>query len=186
MISIDIRFKSSEMQLLQSIIGNKITSISHDRFMFVNASSQVVQINSTNGEFYLYSFCEPLEYFGTTEDVAVWSLEEKRYKVVDSKDFIDNPINEVVKNIFLIQENQRLYKNRKQIYDVWLTKGIIFDFGTYQLSFEKAIWFSEEIYIQKGYDLIEKFAPVSDFVNNDWGKDITAQCDRETVNLAVI
>ena len=52
------------------------------------------------------------------------------------------------------------------------------DFGDRQISFEKAVWFSEEIYIQKGYGLIEKFASTNNFVESDWDAGITAECSR--------
>lgn len=183
MTSIDIRLKSNEMTSLQSLIGQELISVKHDPFTFVNASSQVVQIISKSSEFYLYSFTQPLDYYGSEEDVAVWTIENDRYKIVDQKDFVDTPINEILKSILVVQENQRLFQNGKQIYDVWLTRGIILDFGDHQYSFEKAVWFSEDIYIQKGYDLINKFTSVNDFINGDWDKEFTAECNREIIQL---
>ena len=62
MVQIDIRFKSDEINTLRSLIGKKLESIQHDPFNFVNSSSQVVQINSEIGVYYLYSFTETLDY----------------------------------------------------------------------------------------------------------------------------
>ncbi|MCD7808528.1 MAG: hypothetical protein LUH02_04235 [Erysipelotrichaceae bacterium] len=35
-----------------------------------------------------------------------------------------------------------------------------------QISFEKDIWFSEDINIERGYNLIDKLHSVDDFINN--------------------
>ena len=183
MVQIDIRLKSDEITALESLIGKKLESIQHDPFNFVNSSSQVVQLNVDDKAYYLYSFTEPLDYYGTTEDVAVWTFETERYKAVDNKSFMTTPIQAVIKSITLVQENQRLFKEQVKIYDVWLTRGIIIDFGDHQLSFEKAIWFSEDIYIQKGYDLIKKLSSPEDFVNSGWDAGLTAECSRTEINL---
>ena len=183
MIQIDIRFNPDETNMLRSLIGEKLESIQHDPFLFVNSSSQALQINAECGTYYLYSFTEPLDYYGTTEDVAVWTFESERYKAVDNKAFITTPVQAVIKNITLVQENQRLFRGETQIYDVWLTRGIIVDFGDYQLAFEKAVWFSEDIYVHKGYDLTKKFASVDNFINSDWSNGLRAECSRKTESL---
>ena len=113
------------------------------------------------------------------EHVAVWTFETERYKTVDNKSFITTPFQTIIKSIKLVQENQRLYKGQEQIYDIWLTRGIIFDFGDHQISFEKAVWFSEDIYIQKGYDLVDGFASVENFIKSDWSEGIKAECTRQ-------
>ncbi len=178
MKKIDIRLTEDEITILRKLIGHELKSIYHDEFNFVNSSSQVVVFETTSGNFYLYSFTEPQDYYGITEDVAVWSIEDTRYPLLDSKKLVNTPINQKVCSVQLIQENQRLFKDGLQIYDVWVTRGIIIDFGDRQVSFEKAVWFSEEIYIQKGYSLIEKFSSVNSFIENDWDAGITAECFR--------
>lgn len=179
MKKIDIRLKSQEILMLKNLVGKELKAIYHDKFDFVNSSSQVVGFEAENFVFYLYSFVESLDYFGSAEDVAVWSVETKKYAMVESKDIIKTPILKTVKNIQIIQENQRLYKKNAQIYDVWVTRGIIIDFGDRQISFEKAVWFSEEIYIQRGNNLIEKFSSVNSFIENDWDDELYAECSRE-------
>lgn len=167
--------------MLQNLVGKELKAIYHDKFDFISSSSQMIGFESENLVFYLYSFVEPLDYFGSTEDVAVCSIETKKYPMAESKDLIKTPILQTVKRIQVIQENQRLYKNNVQIYDVWLTRGIIIDFGDRQISFEKAVWFSEEIYIQKGYNLIEKFSSADSFVANEWNDELHAECSREII-----
>lgn len=183
MKTIDIRLNDNEIKLLHSLVGQKLLAIHHDQFDFVNSSSQVVAFESATETIYLYSFTEEQDYFGTTEDVAVWSMEKTKYPLLDSKELVRTPIDQTVASIQLIQEHQRLLKCGEIIYDVWLTRGIIMNLGERQISFEKAVWFSEEIYIQKGYDLLNTFAPISNFVESDWEDGITAECSREIVTL---
>ena len=76
MVSIDVRLKKEDVQILQSIVGKKLDRIEHDEFVFTNTSSQAVKFDLGDALFYLYSFTEPLDYFGADEDVAVWSVEE--------------------------------------------------------------------------------------------------------------
>ena len=55
----------------------------------------------------------------------------------------------------------------------------IIDFGDHQLSFEKPVWFSEDIIIRKGYDLLNAFKPVADITNaENWNEGIELKCNR--------
>lgn len=181
MITIDKRFNDEEMAILRQLIGKKIVSFRHDEFNFNNSSSQVVGIETELGMVYLYNFTEPLDYYGSVEDVAVWKLTKERYKFVDNKNLISSPVGETVKEIRIVQENQKLFENGTQTYNVWVTRGIIFDFGDHQFAFEKPVWFSEDIYVHKGYDLITKFASTDKFVNDDWCDGCKAECERKIV-----
>ncbi len=74
------------------------------------------------------------------------------------------------------------YKDNKN-YDVWLTRGIIFDMDDgLEISLEKDIWFSENIYVDQGYNLIEKYANTNDF-ENDWDSTYTAKASRRIVEI---
>ena len=182
---IDIRLKDSDQQRLCSFIGKTLESVDHDEFSFTNTSSQAVRFIVNGERMYLYSFTEPLDYFGSIEDVAVWSVEQTEYPMVSNKNFITMPVQQTVVGISLIQENQKLYQHNNQTYDVWVTRGIIFDFGDHQISFEKPVWFSEDIIIRKGYDLEKLFAPVEGITNaENWDDDIRMDCERTTVYLS--
>lgn len=184
MKSIDIRLKDTEVQLIKSLCGSTLKSIYHDKFMFTDTSSQIVKLVSDKSNYFLYSFAEPLDYFGSEEDVAVWSFEDAECPAVSHKQFIETPINEIVKHIYIVQERQKLFEAGNQIYDVRLTRGLIFDFGDYQVSFEKAVWFSEDIIIRKGYNLIDEFDPVENFTKDSrWTSGITASCNREIITI---
>lgn len=179
MKNIDIRIDDAGREMLKGLIGKQIVRIEHDEFAFTNTSSQVVRIVASNQDVYIYNFAEPMDYYGSEEDVAVMTVEGTKYPIVDSKSFIASPVYQVVKQVFLVQENQQVFEDSVQTYDVWVTRGIIFDFGEYQIAFEKASWVSEDIAIWRGYDLVEKFASVENFTKSDfWDSGINAECIR--------
>ena len=178
MKTIDIRLSESEVDMLRSMIGKEILACLHDEFQYTQTSTQAVGMMVGDTTYYIYSFVEGLDYFGTDEDVAVLSISDEKLPIIDSKTFVKTPVNEVVKGITLLQENQRVYQDGKQTYDVWLTRGIIIDVGERQIAFEKDVWFSEEIVVHRGYDLEKKFSPVESF-GEDWDASIKTECSRE-------
>ena len=119
------------------------------------------------------------DYYGAEEDVAVLSVEKECYPAVNEKNFISTPVNSVVQKVLVVQEEQKLSEGGKTLYDVKLTRGIILEFGDYQISFEKAVWFSEDIIIRKGYDLIDKFSAAEKLCKKDnWQENMKMQCSR--------
>jgi hypothetical protein len=67
------------------------------------------------------------------------------------------------------------------IYDVWITRGIIFKVDGRELLFEKdTVPFSEEIFIQRGYDLYGKIASSEDFLTG-WDEEYEPKVFREEV-----
>jgi hypothetical protein len=53
-----------------------------------------------------------------------------------------------------------------------------------EISFEIRTWFSEMITVEKGYDLIEKFTPIDDFLEEWEGCDgYNAKSTREIITL---
>lgn len=184
MIRIDKRLTEDEMVLIKSFVGKFFSKVLHDPFAFTNSTSQAAELVIDNETVYLYSFTEPQDYFGSTEDVAVWTLEKAKYPIIAMKHFISMPIGRTIKKIYIVQDHQQLFHGGILTYDVRFTKGIIFEFEDYQISFEKAVWFSEEIYIQKGYDLLEKFVPTEEFCSREnWSDGVTPKCERNVVEI---
>ena len=104
--------------------------------------------------------------------------------MIAEKDFITIPVEQTITGISLVQENQQLFDQGKQTYDVWVTRGIIFSLDDHQISFEKPIWFSEDIIIRKGYDLLEQFAPIETITDSEnWAEDLELKCTRNLVEL---
>lgn len=177
MKTIDIRLKSDEVSMLRSMIGKELSAYMHDEFIYTSSSSQVVEVVVDDKPFFIYSFTEELDYFGTSEDVAVWTISCEKYPVVDKKKFVKIPVFDTIKGITLIQENQRVFSGEDQTYNVWLTRGIVFDLGERQVAFEKDIWFSEEIIVHCGYELSSLFSTADRF-GKDWDSSLRPECTR--------
>lgn len=50
-----------------------------------------------------------------------------------------------------------------------------------EISFEREIWFSEEINIERGYKLVNKFSPIST-ITEGWGSPYAMICERKIIN----
>ena len=162
------------------MIGKEFSSFLHDEFNYTQSSTQVIELIIAGKSYYIYSFTEEKDYFGSPEDVAVWTVSDEKLPVVEKKSFIKTPVNETVIGISLIQENQKVFENGEQTYDVLLTRGIVFDLGDRQIAFEKDIWFSEEIIVHRGYNLTGCFSSAENF-GDDWDKSLRTECIREEV-----
>ena len=177
MKTIDIRLKPDEVAKLRSMIGKELSAYLHDEFQYTQSSSQVVEVVVGEEIYYIYSFTEEQDYFGTPEYVAVWNVSNEKLPIVDKKTFVRTPVNETIKGITLIQENQRVFNDAGQTYDVWLTRGIVFDLGERQVALEKDVWFSEEIIVHRGYELSTRFSSTDNF-GDDWDKSLRTECSR--------
>ena len=183
----DIRFTEETIQTIQSLVGQQFDGMKHDPFIHVPSVYGIVGLFIGGKTYKLTNLIEVLDYFGQMEDVAVFRFEQTT--VDNIKTFMDDgemivfPVCSRIKEIRIINENQRLYHNDEQTYDVYTVRGIVFVLEDgHEISFEKPIWFSEEIYIQKGYDLIEKFSPTNVF-GEGWEGDYRGECSREVITL---
>lgn len=184
MTSINLCLTSHEIEILRSMVGKKLVSIQHDKFRYTNTSLEAVALHLEDATYYLYSLTEVMDFYGDTEEVARWSLQAGKKDFIDAKDWIVSPIDETIRDIRLVQEHQEVFDGEEQTDDVLVTRGLIFDLGDRELSFEKAAWFSEDIYIQKGQNLISTFTRTSDFEEDDWPDGLTAKCTRSILTLA--
>lgn len=184
MTSINLCLTAQEIELLRSMVGKKLVSIQHDKFRYTNTSFEAVAFHLEDASYYLYSLTEVMDFYGDTEEVARWSLQTDKKDFLDAKDWMTSPIDETIRNIRVVQEHQEVFDGEEQTDDVLVTRGLIFDFSDRELSFEKAAWFSEDIYIQKGQDVISTFTSPSEFEEDDWPDGLTAKCTRSILTLA--
>lgn len=187
MKKIDVRFDENTMVLLRESIGKTFKKYKCDPFDFVPSVYGIIGIFIDEEVYKLTNFCEVLDYYGYDEDVAVFKFvsadkEEIKTCIVDGE-MIDTPVNSIIEKIHIINEHQKLYYNGIQTYDVWVTRGIIFFLKDgREISYEKNIWFSEFISIQKGYDLEEKFES-TDVFDEGWEdcEGYETECTRERI-----
>ncbi len=181
---IDYRFSSETMKIFRAMINQEFKTIKHDPLIYGPGVYGIVGLYIGDRIYKITNQTEVLDYFGKMEDVAVFkfaSAEAKEIKSYTNNKMISFPISSSIKEIHIINENQQLFYNGNQIYDVYTVRGIIFVLqDNRELSFEKSIWFSEDIYVEKGHDLYNKFSSTDSFLE-DWDEGFTAQCKRDVV-----
>lgn len=175
MKSINIALPKDTYKLLEDMIGRMFVKISCNKFIYSNAVYGIVGIYVDKNVYKITNFVDVLDYYGKTEDVAVFKF-EKTYiddieSAVQDEAMHDIPIDKKIIKIDVVNENQVQYKNYKIMYDNWVTRGIIFYFDDgSEISFEKDIWFSEDIYVERGKNLLDTFASVDEF-SDAWKLD---------------
>lgn len=187
MKKIDVRFSAGDMNLLKAMIGKTMQKYKCDPFEFSASVYGVVGLMVDNNGYSFTNLIETADYFGQQEDVAMFKFQAATYddinSMIENQIMNETPVQNMISSIDIVNEHQELYKNNVKIYDVQLTRGIIFKFKDgYEISLEKEIWFSENITVNRGYELIKKFSPVSEFLES-WSDEYHGECSREIVKI---
>lgn len=182
MKSVDMRFDSD---LIQSWIGKKFHQYKCDSFDFTNSVTQIVGLYIGDAVYALTNVQEKVDYFGVTEEMAVAKLSPSEDAMIQSAfkdvEMITTPVNEEITSIKMVNEQQTMAVHGERAYEIWLTRAIIFEVGGREISFEKDIVpFSEEINIQRGYDLVEKLSDHTAFLEG-WDGGFTPHNLREVI-----
>ncbi len=185
MKNIDIRFSDNIIKSINLMVGKTMVKYRCDPFEFSTSVYGQVGIEVDNEAFVFSNFAEVMDYYGNNEDVAVFKMKLMPFNDIKSKiqgmAMVETPINDIISEINIVNEHQKLFERGVQTYDVWLTRGIIFKFQSgNELFFEKSVWFSEDISVEKGYNVIERYTSVDEF-KESWSGDYTAECDREII-----
>lgn len=187
MKKIDIRFNKIMMKNLKDSIGKVFKKYECDPFDVNPSVYGIIGVYIDKNVYKFTNFCEVLDYYGKDEDIAVlkFNISDPKEIVtcVVGGEMIETPIDSIIDKIYVVNEHQKLFHNGTQTYDVWITRGIIFFLKDgREVSFEKDVWFSEFISIQRGYNLIEKFEPVDEFLEGWEGcEGYTPECSREVI-----
>ena len=186
MKTIDIRFSKETYDRIESLVNQEFKMIRHDPLIYGPGAYGIVGVYVGDKVFAITNQTEVLDYYGAMEDVAVLRFDESEAAQITSltnNEMVNYPIESTIKEIRIVNENQQLFQQGTQIYDVYTVRGLIFvlEDGR-EISFEKPIWFSEEIYIQKGYDLFEKYSPTDEF-GEGWEGDYRGECSRDIVTI---
>lgn len=175
------------MAAIKGMLGKRMLKYRCDPFEFSTSVYGIVGIALEDSSYAFTNFTEVMDYYGDKEDVALFKFKQMPYtdihSMIQGQAMIDNPIDSIVKEIDVVNETQQLFDNGVLTYEVLVTRGIIFKFDAgHELSFEKNIWFSEDISIEKGYNLIDRFSPVSEF-EESWSGDFKGICQRKIISL---
>ena len=185
MKELDMRFNQN---IFSSFINKKMKKYKCDPFVYTSSVHGMVGLYIDDKIYEINNEQESVDYFGVTDDYAVFKFHETTDDNVKSLlkgvEQITTKIDKKIKKIVLVNENQQMFENEIQIYNVWLTRAIIFFFEDgKELMFQKDITpFSEEIDIRKGYELIKEIPSQATFLEG-WNKGVTPKCNREIITL---
>ncbi len=185
MVILDMRFDSS---VIQRWVGQEFKQYKCDAFAFTNSVTQIVGLYIGNEVYSLTNTQEAVDYFGLKEDIGVSrlsSVDDSQIKsAFEGVEMITTPVKETISSVKLVNEMQRMTKDGVVTHEVWLTRAVIISLGDREISFEKdTVPFSEEIIIQRGYDLIDKCSESTDFLES-WDENYSPECKREIITLS--
>ena len=184
MIKIDMRF---DQELIKKCIGRDFKQYKCDPFVYTNSVSQICGIYIDDEMYTLRNVQQVVDYFGTQDDIAVFSLtkaEESEIKsCYEDTEQVITLVKEAIESITLINEHQTISKKGVQEYDVWLTRGIIIKTASREYSFAKStVPFSEEIEIFKGDNALSQYEDGSDFLEG-WDEGIEPHVEQERIEI---
>ena len=185
---VDISFDSVTMETLKCMIGKTFEKYLCDSFVFSPNAFGVVGFRIGGKSYKMTSGLEAVRRFFHTDDNAVMKFAEcKPHEIgsmMDDGKLIDNSVGDSISSIEVVNDFETVTHSgdRRTLHS---TKGVIFHLASgNEVSFEIGTWFSEMITIQKGYDLINKFTPIDDFLE-EW-EDCAGyipKCSREIIEL---
>ena len=187
MKTIDVRFSATGIEIIKSMVGKKMLKYKCDPFIYSPSVFGIIGVEMEGASYAFTNSTEVMDYYGEQEDVAVFKVTPMPFDKINSRiqnqDMVETIIDSTVTEITIVNETQKLFVKDVQTYEIYVTRGIIFRFEDgHELSFEKNIWFSEDITVKKGYDLIQQFSPTSEFTEG-WSGDFHGECSRELISI---
>lgn len=184
---VDVGFTASDMAVIKSMVGKKMTKYKCDPFDFSTSVYGIVGIAFEDAAYAFTNTVATMDYYGEQEDVALFKIEcvpfASIHSMVQAQTMVETPVESVISEVLVVNERQQLFENEVQTYEVLVTRGVIFIFEDgHELSFEKNIWFSEDITVRKGYGLLQHFTPTSEF-EEGWSGEYRGECTREIVSV---
>ncbi|MDO4854932.1 MAG: hypothetical protein Q4A43_05965 [Coriobacteriia bacterium] len=162
MKTVDIRLPKSQKTLLKELIGKEFKKFRCDKFHFRPAVYQIIGLFVGDNQYALKNEIQPIDYYGSEEDVAVLSFDQVDEQEISSHVIggkqVDTPINQQINNIRLVEDTHIMSLGEEDAYRFSYTKAIIFDLKDRQIVLEKDIWFSEDILIYRGLNAESKIA----------------------------
>ena len=180
----DYRFNQD---LFKSFIGKTFNKYKHERFLFTNTVALYLGFMIDNKSYEISNDFEAVDFLDIDGEATICRINQKPWSEILSNNdrVIETEIEKTIKSITIINDNFISRSYGKINYDWWETRAIIFNFGELEVSFEKQdCFFSMEIEINKGYDLINKVEDgkfiISDFEQSD---EQTIEVNREIIKL---
>ena len=187
-MTVDNSISKYEQELLRDMIGREFAAFKCDPFVYSPMVFGLIGIYVGEKVYKLTANLNTVRRFTADDDVVRFELmtsadENIKSRMEDGK-LIKTPIQSRIKSISIVNDHQILRYNNQS--DEFITTvGIIFHLeDNREVSFELETWFSEMITVKRGYDLIDLFAPVSEFLEEWEGCDgYMPDCIREIIIL---
>ena len=184
---IDNRFNED---LIKSFVGKKLARIKHDHFRYTNTVTGIVGFMIEDKSYAMVNDFEEVDYLDWDNEACVCRITERPWNeirsFVEGEEQITTEINEIVEQVTIINDHIESYSYGEKDYDVWETRAIIFDLGSYQVSFTKQVcFFSMEIEVNRGYDLINKIETTDAvYTGHNVADELALKIGREIVTLS--
>lgn len=153
----DFRFNTT---LIKSFLGKNFTKYKHATFMYTNSVTGIVGFEIDDNVYELTNEYEAMDFLTLDGESTVFQISKTKWDKVESminNDINESTINEKIQKVILVNDHTTLKIEQNVAYDMWDTKAIIFCFNNHELCFAKQdCWFSQEIEIYKGHDLLKK------------------------------
>ena len=186
----DNRIKGKGLEYLKSLIGQEIYRF---KFNYISDTFYVygrVGIIASNGSFALDNHVSWKENWFAMPDYIphfvfqkVKREENTELKTKPITEHIDFPVNEKVKNIFLIEDDAKVIRWKRVIEKIYGTEGVIFITDKNQYGFFKdSVDRMEIINVLKGDELKTKIEPLKKHWNR-FAKPFDGDCVRKLIDL---
>ena len=163
----DLRFDTA---LIESFIGKTLTKYKHAEFMYTNSVTAVLGFEIEDVVYELTNKFEAMDFLTLDGEATVFRISNTKWNNIDSminNDIVEIKVGESIKKILLVNDHTTVKIDGNVAYDMWDTKAMIFCFENHELCFAKQdCWFSQEIEIYKGHDLLAKTGDGNDILDD--------------------
>ena len=186
----DNRIKEKGLEYLKSLIGQEIYRFKLSSLVELPSVFKKVGIIASNGFFVLDNHVSWKENWFAMPDYIphfvfqkVKSEENTELKTKPITEHIDFPVNEKVKNIFLIEDDAKVIRWKRVIEKIYGTEGVIFITDKNQYGFFKdSVDRMEITNVLKGDELKTKIEPLKKHWNR-FAKPFDGDCVRKLIDL---
>lgn len=173
------QINNDTISLLKSLIGLKLEQMFHEEFIVVTVSYGFVFFKIDGKTYALSDFYEVKDILGYEEEISTLKFYEYNDKIesqiVNGK-VCSQSINSTINKITLVNSKTTVTINndKNELLD---THAIIFTLDDgYEYSFEKDD-FGENISIERGYNLSDKFTRLKDELLDSFDSDLNPQVE---------
>ncbi len=185
----DVRFDEATREVIQSLCGKELMSFECDDAAFgpfgVNAV-ETIAFHVGDACFEIRNLMEAHDRMGSHCDVAVLHFGrcEKFRSALAKTRAVKTPIEERIRSIKVVEETQQILNKNTIVDEIHLVRGIVFTLGDgSELAIEKDVWFSKNLILTRGRNLISEFRSTERFEEEvtENNKRLDARCTRTEV-----